>query len=631
MKTFASALSAIVGVVLVVLPGASSGLAVLAQQATFKSSTDGIWVTASVIDKDGHLLTDLTKDDFEVRDNGTVREITAFRNDVVPFAVAIMVDISLSMIDNFTTTRRAVTEFVGRFEPGDRATIGGFDALPWIAPRFSARPQVLQQFLSDVMAGTPGLCTGDWIDMTSLSRPSPLSRGAPQATTPGYGARPLFGQRLLEHQGTSVWDGLACGVNAVASDGETPRRVVIVLTDGMDHLSSTTPAAVIAHANDAGVMIYTVGLVGSEGLAAGALRAVAEATGGGYFNLNSRADMVDAFGRIAEELRHQYVLAFSAPGLTHASHDVKVRALRADTTTRSKRVFMEAASVATRSGVSAAGAIPIEDQLRAAIGKGSVRHNVPIRVGTALRRGSGSAPIDLAVNVMIPASAAGPLTTMFGLVDESGAHGEMMKSGRKVVAAPLDGAAYRLAFSLPVSPGIYKLRFAAADATGSVGSLETVVAARLATMGPFQVSDLLASWTGADGTPQFLGIEDLPAGAKTINAIFELYPAIGARASVRDARPSPEDVQVRFGLYAGSRSQPLAEKDVVPDRTGGILRAEAPFFVDTLEPGAYVLRATVFIAGKRVGTARVSLRKTARHDLTEGQGPRPGSLRVVRQ
>jgi hypothetical protein len=236
-----------------------------------------------------------------------------------------------------------------------------------------------------------------------------------------------------------------------------------------------------------------------------------------------------------------------------------------------------------------------------------VRHNAPIRVGTAVRRGSGSAPIDLAVNVLIPASATGPLTTMFGLVDESGA----MKSGRKVVAAPLDGGAYRVAFSLPVSPGAYKLRFAVADATGAVGSVETAVAAGLATMGPFQVSDLLTSWTGADGTPQFLGIEDLPAGAKTINAILELYPAVGASAAAGDARPSPEDVLVRLGLYAAPRSQPLVEKDVVPSRTGGILRAEAPFSVDTLEPGAYVLRATVLVAGKKVGTARVPLRKSA--------------------
>jgi hypothetical protein len=127
MKTFASLLSAVLAVVLLV---ASAAARLTAQQATFKTSTDGIWVAASVIGKDGRLITDLTKDDFEVRDNGALREIIAFRHDVVPFAVAIMVDISLSMMDNFATTRRAVTELVGRFEPGDRATIGGFDALP---------------------------------------------------------------------------------------------------------------------------------------------------------------------------------------------------------------------------------------------------------------------------------------------------------------------------------------------------------------------------------------------------------------------------------------------------------------------------------------------------------------------
>ena len=600
MKTFASALSAIAGIV----------LSFTAQQATFKTSTEGTWVTASVIDKDGRLITDLTKDDFEVRDNGTVREIIAFRNDVVPVAVAIMVDISLSMADNFATTRRAVTEFVGRFEPGDRATIGGFDALPWIAPHFSSRPQVLQKFLSNVMAGTAGLCTGDWIDKTSLNRPRsvppPQRPGPPQTTSPGYGARPLFGQRLLQHQGTSVWDGLACGINAAASDGETPRRVVIVLTDGIDYTSSTTPASVITDANEAGVMIYTVGLAGTEGLAAGALRGVAEATGGGYFTLSSRAEMVAAFGHIAEELRHQYVFAFSAPGSTPASRpsrDVQVRALRADTTTRSRRVFMGEAPVKTRPAVAAApaaAAMPIEDQLRAAIATGSARYDVPISVGTGMRRGSGSAPIDLAVNVVIPASATGPLTTMFGLVDEAGAP-KTMKSGRKVVASPSDGDAYRLAFSLPVSPGIYKLRFAAADATGAVGSLEAVVTATLPTMGPFQVSDLLTSWTGADGAPQFLGVEDLPAGVKTINVMLELY----------SARPSPEDVHVRLGLYAGTQSKPLGEKDVVPGRTGGTLRAEAPLSVDTLEPGPYVLRATVIVAGKEVGTTRRFLKKNA--------------------
>ena len=48
-------------------------------------------MSATVIDKDGRLVTDLTKGDFEVVDYGVPRDITVFRNDTVPFAVTIPV------------------------------------------------------------------------------------------------------------------------------------------------------------------------------------------------------------------------------------------------------------------------------------------------------------------------------------------------------------------------------------------------------------------------------------------------------------------------------------------------------------------------------------------------------------
>ena len=54
-------------------------MSLVAQQGVFRATTDAVWVTATVIDKDGRLVTDLTKDDFEIRDNGNVRPITVFR------------------------------------------------------------------------------------------------------------------------------------------------------------------------------------------------------------------------------------------------------------------------------------------------------------------------------------------------------------------------------------------------------------------------------------------------------------------------------------------------------------------------------------------------------------------------
>jgi VWFA-related protein len=283
---------------------------VAARQASV--SPDTVWVTTTVRDKDGRLATDLTKADFEIRDNGTVRDITVFRSDPIPFAVVIMIDISGSMEGNWPIVRRGLEQVIARFQPGDRVLIGGFDGLPWIGTRFSSDRKTLLRSLADVIGGSPNLCTGTWTDVPSLRR------------------------GLLDHAGTAVWDGLACAINAAASDAETPHRVVLLISDGKNNNSSVTQGEAIHQANEAGVIVYSVGMVGSEGLAEGDLRAIAEHTGGGYYFLQ---DKDDAFAQIVDELRHQYVLGFApAPGETR--HQISVTSKWSNMTTRSRRIYL---------------------------------------------------------------------------------------------------------------------------------------------------------------------------------------------------------------------------------------------------------------------------------------------------
>jgi hypothetical protein len=272
---------------------------------------------------------------------------------------------------------------------------------------------------------------------------------------------------------------------------------------------------------------------------------------------------------------------------------VSVRVNRPDVIVR---VNKRAVSASATNGAPAS-APSMEDQLKAAINNGQPLYNVPISTATALRRVPGGAQLDLGVNVAVPARIKGPLTTAFGLVDATNS----VRTGRKTIDAPADGSNYRLSFSIPVTAGTYKLRVAVADATGAVGSIETVVDAKLETMGPFNVSDLLTSWTDASGKSQFLALEDVPANVETLNASLELYPAPGATAAA--------DVQVRVGLYERGKKEPLAEHSVEPDSGDGFLRADAEFDLASLAPGTYVLRAVVTVGGKEVGTTQASLRK----------------------
>jgi hypothetical protein len=146
-----------------------------------------------------------------------------------------------------------------------------------------------------------------------------------------------------------------------------------------------------------------------------------------------------------------------------------------------------AAAASRASSVPANADASVDDRLRSAVATGRSARALDIAVGSTVRRGANPPEISLDVAIEIPASAAGPLNTLLGVVDASGA----IRTARKQVDAAGAGMPYQLDFSVPLAPGTYTLRFAAADATGTVGAVEAKVDAHLTPMGPLEASGLL--------------------------------------------------------------------------------------------------------------------------------------------
>ena len=236
------------------------------------------------------------------------------------------------------------------------------------------------------------------------------------------------------------------------------------------------------------------------------------------------------------------------------------------------------------------------ERVKAAINEGQPLFSVPIRLAVAMRRAS-AGQVELGVGMEVPSSVAGPLTMTFGLVDQAGG----LKSGSRPLELPADHSNYRLTFPLPVAPGKYTLRFAVTDATGAVGSVETSLEAKLMPMGELTASDVLTWWTDSAGKAQFLALDRVPPGVSALGAGIELYPAGAA---------FPANVKVTTSLVPKGGANAVVEKEVTPLMASDMMRAEASLPLAGVPAGDYVLRATVTVAGVKIGEATAIIKKS---------------------
>src|SRR6266850_1857832 len=114
---------------------------------------------------------------------------------------------------------------------------------------------------------------------------------------------------------TAIWDSIALTCRQVlARSAGLLRRAIILLTDGQDGSSRLGRSAAIDQAIATETVIYAIGIGDPkyEGVNKGALREVAERTGGRAFFPKKQDDLKAAFAEIEQELRSQYLLAYTS-------------------------------------------------------------------------------------------------------------------------------------------------------------------------------------------------------------------------------------------------------------------------------------------------------------------------------
>ena len=245
-----------------------------ADESPIRVTVEEVSVPFIVSDNRNRMVTDLTRDDFIVKENGLPQPITGFATESdVPLRLGLLVDTSNSIRDRLEFEQKAAIDFFASVlvKGRDKAMLGSFDSMAELLQDFTDNLDHLNEAVNAMRAGG-GTALYDAIY---------------------YAAR----DRLLVEAPTS----------------SRFRRALVILSDGEDNQSRFSRAQVMEMARRSEVIIYAIStnVKGVKMPGDKVLQEFAEETGGRYFQPATWEDMDDAFFNIATELRSQYILSYN--------------------------------------------------------------------------------------------------------------------------------------------------------------------------------------------------------------------------------------------------------------------------------------------------------------------------------
>jgi VWFA-related protein len=237
---------------------------------TMHQDVDEVLLTCAVVDKNGRLVTDLSRGDFRIWEDGVPQATTSFLHQDQPVSLGIVVDNSGSMRDKRAAVNAAALNLLRASNPQDSTFI----------VNFSDRAFLDQDFTSDIGALNRGLSHFD-------------SKGT-----------------------TAMYDAVAASADELARHGKLPKQVLLVITDGADNASRLQLEQAIRRVQGlGGPVVYTIGLLfdaekEESDRARSALERLSAETGGIAYFPHSLEDVDSIAAEVAHDIRDQYTIGY---------------------------------------------------------------------------------------------------------------------------------------------------------------------------------------------------------------------------------------------------------------------------------------------------------------------------------
>ncbi|MCU1325380.1 MAG: von Willebrand factor, type [Bryobacterales bacterium] len=259
--------------------------------APIKVDVDVVNVYCAVRNKQNAIITNLTKDDFDLLEDGAKQTVKYFTRETdMPLTLGLLVDVSGSQINLIEQERRAGGQFFA-------SVLKNKDMAFLIS--FGAESELLQD-----LTGTPRLLQDG------------LRRLRPNTGVTGIHPGPV--PTMSKQRGTVLYDAVYVAAKDMLSK-EVGRKALIIISDGEDFGSTESERSAIEAAQKSDAIIYGIlyadrqmyGSIGMGFSGAGVLKHMAEETGGHMFEVSRKTTLESVFDQIQQEMRSQYLIGYT--------------------------------------------------------------------------------------------------------------------------------------------------------------------------------------------------------------------------------------------------------------------------------------------------------------------------------
>jgi VWFA-related protein len=348
---------------------------------TIRANVKVVNMLATVRDKHGKIISNLSKDDFTLEEDGHPVAIQYFSKETdLPLTLGLLVDTSLSqrrVLDQEQAASKAFIDQVLREK--DTAFVLHFDReVELLQDLTSSRPK-LENALESLHTSAPR------DDNSSSGSGGSGAGGNPTGQGQGPGQR--RGRGMHSGGGTLLYDAIYLASDELMKK-QTGRKAVIVLSDGVDRGSTESLETAIATAQRADTLVYSIlfkdeeesgdhggfgfpgggsrggGGMGGGGMGGGRrgggqgqgqgqrypreerpdgkkiLQRISKETGGRFFEVSKKQPIDQIYSSIQEELRNQYSLGFPPDKADNVGyHKIMLKTKQKDTEVQTRDGF----------------------------------------------------------------------------------------------------------------------------------------------------------------------------------------------------------------------------------------------------------------------------------------------------